>query len=394
MIILLKDLALIGISLFTAILATLGVTAQPVIAPDVELPAVITEEEVQREEPRDEGVVATSTPETDVAQNEDETPAVDETPAIDPFRDLADAFSRLAEETVQDPPRQTEIPQIQTPSDINTLARSALVNIICTTKTAGALSPISASGVVIDPRGVVLTNAHVAQYFLLEDYPVPDFIDCAIRIGSPARLAYSAELLFLPPSWIADNAHKIDDERPTGNGEHDYALLRITGEIREDVPQRGALPFLNVALNSPSEGASVTIAGYPAGFLGGATIQTELYAASANARVGQLYTFGSQNIDLFSVGGSIVAQQGSSGGPVARSDGVLAGLIVTSSSAPDTASRDLRALSTEYIIRDFQSESGTALATFLGLNLAEQARNFQSITAPSLTNALTNVLSN
>ena len=392
MIILLKDVIIIGIALITAILGTLGFSTQPAIAPDVELPAVITEEEVKRDKPNGD-TIATSTIETGIGQKQDDAPIVDNEPTIDPFKDLADAFSRLAEETDRET-KQTEIQQTQTPTDINTLTRSALVNIICTTKSAGSLSPISASGVVIDPRGVILTNSHVAQYFLLKDYPAPGFIDCFIRTGSPARAAYTAELLFLPPSWIEDNAHKIDDARPTGNGEHDYALVRITGEISQDVPKRGSIPFLNVALTSPNEQTNVTVAGYPAGFLGGATIQSELYAASANTSVGQLYTFGTQAVDLFSVGGSIVAQQGSSGGPVARSDGALVGLIVTSSSAPDTASRDLRALSTEYIVRDFQSEAGTALATFLGLNLADQAAIFNAVTAPSLTNALTAVLNN
>lgn len=399
MIILLKDLAILGIALFTAVLATLGVSTQPAIAPDIELPAVITEEELQEQEKQAQDTnTATSTLETGTSQAPEDTPASEETPetpttpAEDPFKELADAFSQLVEETPEVP--QTNIPQTQTPHDINTLARSALVNIICTTKSAGVLNPISASGVVIDPQGIILTNAHVAQYFLLQNYPAPGFIDCLIRTGSPARVAYTAELLFLPSSWIQDNAQKIDDERPTGNGEYDYALLRITGEINQTVPPRGAIPFLDVALNGPGEGSSVTVAGYPAGFLGGATIQTELYAASTNTHVGQLYTFGTQNVDLFSVGGSIVAQQGSSGGPVVRSDGNLVGLIVTSSSAPETSGRDLRALTTEYIIRDFERESGVSLASYLRLNLADQALIFNTVTAPGLTQALTNVLNN
>lgn len=393
MIILLKEFALLSIALFTAVLATLGISPQPAVAPDIELPAIITEEELEREKSEEDTQVATSTIETGVSQGTDGEPSLpqEEETSIDPFQDLADAFSRLADETEI---RQTEVPQTQTPRDINTLARSALVNIICTTKTAGALNPISASGVVIDPQGIILTNAHVAQYFLLQNYPAPGFIDCSIRVGSPARVAYSAELLFLPPSWIQDNAHKIDDETPTGNGEHDYALVRITGRINQSFPELGALPFFSVALNSPRVGTNVTVAGYPAGFLGGATIQTELYAASSNTQVGQLYTFGTQAVDLFSVGGSIVAQQGSSGGPVARSDGALVGLIVTSSSAPNTAGRDLRALSTEYIIRDFESEAGVPLEAFFNLNLAAQAASFQATVAPALTKALTDVLNN
>src|SRR3989344_1157804 len=49
---------------------------------------------------------------------------------------------------------------------INERARPTLVNILCGAR-SGTFRPISASGVIIDPRGVILTNAHVAQYFLL-----------------------------------------------------------------------------------------------------------------------------------------------------------------------------------------------------------------------------------
>ena len=47
--------------------------------------------------------------------------------------------------------------------ELNLKARRALVNILCTTKRGGLFSPISGSGVFIDPRGVILTNAHVGQ---------------------------------------------------------------------------------------------------------------------------------------------------------------------------------------------------------------------------------------
>src|SRR3989344_252919 len=54
---------------------------------------------------------------------------------------------------------------------LNEQVRAAVVNILCITGSGGPLNSISGSGVIIDPRGIILTNAHVAQYFLLKNYP-------------------------------------------------------------------------------------------------------------------------------------------------------------------------------------------------------------------------------
>lgn len=280
------------------------------------------------------------------------------------------------------------------PSALNDLVRGSIVNIICTTKTGGSLNSISASGVVIDSRGLILTNAHVGQYFLLKDYPVPDFVTCIVRTGSPARPKYGAELLFLPPSWIEANAKKIQMQKPTGNGEHDYALLRITGAVSRDIDFPVSFPFLAMSTTPPGEGESMLAAGYPAGFLGGITVQKDLYATSAQTQVGELFTFDADTVDLFSIGASLVAQQGASGGAIANSDGTLMGLIATTSDAPDTGSRDLRAISTAYIIRDFAKESGVSFASLLNGDVVREAAAFSENTAPTLTQTLIAAIEN
>lgn len=388
MIVFLKDLGLLLIWLFTATLASIGFSPGAVVAPDLEPPVRILIENPYENRREIEPVKETATAENDghEKQNGSETPQ-EATAGADPFKELADAFAKLAEEKT--------IPPLDTPSfagNANDLVRSALVNIICVTETSGPFNSISASGVIIDSRGVILTNAHVAQYFLLENYPKPGFVECTIRTGSPATAKYTAELLYLPPSWITQNAQKIDDENPTGNGEHDYALVRITGTVSKNITMPNSFPALPVSLGTPDTGDSVLVAGYPAGFLGGITIAKELYAVSAQAKVGQLFTFGSQSIDLYSIGGTVVAQQGSSGGAVANQKGTLVGLVVTATDAPDTASRDLRALTTEYIVNDFKKETGVSLPDFLSPNLTERALSFRLVTMPSLTKALTDVL--
>ena len=162
--------------------------------------------------------------------------------------------------------------------------------------------------------------------------------------------------------------------------------------MNKSITLPASFPALPVSLGTPDTNDSVLVAGYPAGFLGGITIAKELYAASAQAKVGQLFTFGTQSIDLFSIGGSVVAQQGSSGGAVTNEKGSLIGLIVTSSDAPDTASRDLRALTTSYVIDDFAKEAGVSLASYLSANLSEQALIFRLKASPILSQALINVL--
>jgi hypothetical protein len=281
-----------------------------------------------------------------------------------------------------------------TSSPVNDRVRSALVNILCATRGVGPFESISASGVIIDPRGVVLTNAHVAQFFLLRNYPTPNFVQCIIRTGSPATPAYTAELLFISPSWIAANAQKLSQTNPTGNGEHDYALVRITGAYNSSVTLPSQFPFVLTAVNAPPEGTDVLEAGYAAGFLGGSSILNNLYASSAFSKVGQIYTYGSNEEDLFSVGGSIVAQHGSSGGPVTTTDGTLVGLLVTSTDAVDTAGRDLRALATSYIIKDFENDRGKSLESVLSGNLADEAAIFNQVYAPLLTQKLITALQN
>ena len=389
MFIFLKELGVLLIWLATAAFAGFGLLPESAIAPDLTPPARIVAN------------VAPDQPDTTPDQPETPAQTTDEGSApgtvasstseasTDPFKNLADAFSKLSEDQTGAPAASTESVQ-----DVNTSVRNALVNIICLTGSGETFGSISASGVIIDPRGVILTNAHVAEYLLLANYPRPGFVQCTIRTGSPATPAYTAELLYMPPSWIADNAQKIDDETPTGTGEHDYALLYITGTVSKSITMPSTFPYLDVLIATPDVGDTVLVAGYPAGFLGGITVQKDLYAASAQATIGQLYTFGSQSIDLYSVGGTVVAQHGSSGGAVAGGDGALVGLIVTSTDAPDTASRDLRALTTPYIVNDFQKENGITLATYLAGDLESRARTFNRTVAPTLTEALVSVLEN
>lgn len=277
-------------------------------------------------------------------------------------------------------------------SSINEDVRASLVNILCVTKSGGPLMPISGSGIVIDARGIILTNAHIAQYLLLKDYIVKDYVECIIRTGSPAYPLYTTELLYVSEAWIRENAVQIDSENPVGTGEHDYALLRITGTVSDD--PIGVIPHTPIDTKelAVDVGSEALVAGYPAGFVGGITIQKSLYPASSVTSVREVFTFATSTVDLISVGGSIVAQKGSSGGAVVGRDGRLKGLVVTSTQAASTNDRDLRAITLSHINRDIKMSTGYSLGEFLSRNLSTESHRFITTVAPTLTRLLENAL--
>lgn len=334
-----------------------------------------------------------------VDNTEKNLPAEKETVYIEPTKSTGDQNLALkdnvdsidltieSEETVLvRPPSLYSFPPISF-DEINANARGALVNIICTTG-ANSLTPISASGVFIDRRGIILTNAHVGQYFLLEKDPRVE-IDCHIRTGSPARSSFKAELAYLPPTWINEHAHQITEAMPTGTGEHDWAILRVTKTI-DNGPLPAVFPYVSPETREAAgfTNDSVLLASYPAGFIGGSTVQHSLYSASTITNIKRLYTFNTGSVDLLSLGGVIVAQGGSSGGAVMNAWNHLIGVIVTSSDAETTSERDLRAITIAHIDRSIIANTGNGLVGFLSGDVTQKALDFQTNVAPDLTEQL------
>lgn len=300
-------------------------------------------------------------------------------------------------ETPATKPATPTLPKPQVPAlsgeTLNTIARSSIVNILCTTAVGGSFKPISGSGVMVDSRGVILTNAHVAQFFLLRNYVRPNNIDCVVRTGSPASNTYRAELIYLPMQWINDNASQINSSEATGTGENDFAFLRVTGPYNTARSLPDDIPHLAMSSAAPDIGDSMLLAAYPAGFLSGELITTQLYASSAFAYVTQLFTFDdANNIDLFSVGGTIASQSGSSGGAVLRSDGSLIGIISTAILTGATSQRDLRAISIGYIDRALVAQGQGGVTALLSGDIAAKATDFGTNTAPKETAKLEAVL--
>lgn len=280
-------------------------------------------------------------------------------------------------------------------SEINKRTRAALVNIVCTTIRSGSFEPVSGSGVIIDPRGLILTNAHIAEYFLLKDYLVPDFVQCVIRTGEPARNRYKARLLYLSPLWLQANYTKIRLAEPTGTGEHDFALLLIAESVNQEAsPLPETYPFLPLDFTNETVRAQsqVLVAGYPAGFLSGINIQKEFYPSSSIVTTGPVFTFREKTADVFSIGGSPLAQEGSSGGAVVSAGGTLIGLVATATAAEHTGERDLRAITPSHIAASFRADTGNDLMALIASDLAATAENFSRNVAPALTKLLESAL--
>lgn len=275
--------------------------------------------------------------------------------------------------------------------DINQQTRSALVNILCTTKSGGPFRPITGSGVIIDERGVVLTNAHVAQFMLLKDYPIPSSLECLIRTGSPAYPTYNAKPLYISPQWIENNSKKILEENPTGTGEDDYAFLLITSSFdsKKELPSTFSFIEPIVEDENINQNNELLLASYPAGFLEGISIQKDLYIVSTIGKIKELYTFKENTLDLISINGSIVSQKGSSGGAVVSKNNKLVGIIVTASEEETTEERELRAITLSYINRSLIQNTGFDLAFLLFGDLKIKAGVFDLATAPTLTKLLT-----
>lgn len=274
---------------------------------------------------------------------------------------------------------------------VNTAARNAVVNITCTAP--GADTPISGSGVIIDPRGVILTNAHVAQYVLLQDSGKIS-LSCMARIGSPAEDAWHVEVLYISSEWVRDHASEIRDEHPLGTGENDYALLRVTGSVNA-IPVPSSFPSVafNTNFESVGKGQQVLVASYPAGFAAGMAAFSHLALVSTITTIKDLFTFSdAHTADLISLGGIIVAQSGSSGGAVVDQWKSLIGIVATASTATETGDRDLRAITLFHINQSMMKETNKDLASYIGGNLDVTEAAFKKGLEPDLIKALIDVL--
>jgi hypothetical protein len=280
---------------------------------------------------------------------------------------------------------------------LETAIEKALVNIYCQYKTDEYIRTTTGTGFFINQKGVILTNAHVAQFLLLKESEVLEGdVECIIRSGNPATPKYLAELLYISPTWVFENSEVITEEAPRGTGERDYALLFVE-KSTDGTPLPSRFPALPVdisLLSRSTEGTHALTAGYPAEALIRKGADAELASVIAPTTIGTLYTFGSNYADLFAISESPVGEHGASGGPVVRTESSSTiGLIVTKGDQVTEGEHSLRAITLSYIDRTIQEETGFSLAQNMQGDIAYRGMIFKMAMAPFLAGILEEELS-
>ena len=241
------------------------------------------------------------------------------------------------------PPSPTTIMPGLTDQEFYTRFASSVIQIFCATQD----QYFSASGVIVNERGLVITNAHVAEIVAKVGES-----HCQARHGNPA-----SSFAGLTSVFIANTSAKIDD---TEVPQHDFAFFKM---VHPSESFTTATPTVAVA----RPGDLFLTLGYPSEFL-------ESISATNNANLvfSLLTVHDLADIDndpttaegyLFH--GGIALQQGSSGTPLFTRSGEVAGLIFATTKATTTAERDGVALMTPYIDRELKKETGQGLVEFI-----------------------------
>lgn len=266
----------------------------------------------------------------------------------------------------------------------------AIVNIYCTYRTATHLHTTTGSGFFVSSSGVILTNAHVAQFLLLDGVPGYGEPECMVRTGATATPTYEVGLLYISPAWIQANADLIKQAKPMGTGERDYALLYITaGTASAVLPAQ--VPYLPVdtdLLTTETKHDGVVVGGYPATALLAGGSDAALTREIATSTIAELFTFGSSYADIFYLTGSRVGEHGVSGGPVINDHGDVIGMVSTKSNDESLGAGSLSAITLSYIDRTITEETGFSLSKNIAGNLPYRSAVFKETIVPFLEDIL------
>lgn len=245
----------------------------------------------------------------------------------------------------------------------------ATVNLYCRLKAGKTTVSSTGSGVFIHEKGVILTNAHVAQYFFLAQEKGRVTGWCSVRTGSPANEMYSAEVLYFPPTWLEENVANISKRKPKGTGENDFALLYVTSAKKGTLPT--TFPSLPVHTASITKDTAIDFAGYPTGNLNFSKIRSKLLQVTGSSTVATIHSFTPNQTDVLTLAPTTVGTDGFSGGPMTTSSNSVAGIITSKSSSK--GQEILRGITTTYIDRAILAQTGISLTGMLAENSTVRA---------------------
>lgn len=244
----------------------------------------------------------------------------------------------------------------------------ATVNIFCRMQRGGQIAHYTGSGVVIDPSGVILTNAHVAEHVMLEQ---AGHERCFIRTGSPAANSYKAKVVYLPSTWIYNNSNNLAYQNITGNGENDYAILKITERVSAnayDIP----MPYIPVDSRILFIGDSLTLIGYPMLSQSVSFLESGLYSLEESSTVTSVSGYDGRSPDVITTSPTPLATNGSSGGAIISSDGKLVGLMDAATTDSYSGRPAIQGITISYIERSLATQ-GKSLSLIIANATNESA---------------------
>lgn len=235
-------------------------------------------------------------------------------------------------------PPQTRLSQ----QELYNKAQSRVVNFFCQSGNSVKV----ASGVIISPKGYILTNAHVADDFD-GDY------ECMIRQGSPARgFAYAKIVMF--PKAYAEAASRQEQ------ADNDVSIWKFSRSSGPD-PLPDSFPYYDINPDLyPKKDESLATFSYPSELLGYETLLKSLNMFFAETVVTDF------DRDIILSGTGLSSQVGSSGGVLVNVyTNQFAGLIFGVSKDAEINTRKLFSLTPYSIERVVKAETGLNLANFL-----------------------------
>lgn len=358
-----------------AFLAFLGIN------PDIDIPTI---EEIEQREVEQREIVS------DILTPAPENFSEIENKIVDTQKGLVDEFSKIGRErretkqSVVNDLKEENMTKSESPilseADVSTQnsfsVQDVVVNIVCVNRNANIIKMSTGSGVVISPSGIILTNAHVANAFLLDEKGTEKHQDCSIRRENIPTYGFNAKLVYISRDWVENNLSFFTSKNPRGTGEDDYALLAITSNTNPSLPLPTSFPYAKLETSDAylGTGDSIVVAGYPGVNSGVFEIDSNADLKTSSSSVAEVFTFGfDDTVDIVSTTPNTVAQRGASGGGVFVNNR-LVGIIVTTDNAGSGSY--INAITLSYINRDIKNETGSTLFDFISGNKSSLINSF------------------